>query len=319
MQSYRIVQPMDRFAAIQAFIKVVETGGFSEASRKLDLAVSSVTRQVNSLETLLNTQLLNRSTRRISLTPQGRQYYEQVARILQDLEEANASVMEGRDRPQGVLRVGMPVAFGRLHVAPILHEFLKQYPEVKLELQLSDGLANLVEDELDMVIRIGNLDRSSATLIVRKLTDYSRLVCGSPDYFKQYGIPEHPHDLVRHNCLLFAYSTGSSVWRFQRDIELCEVKVKGSVVANNSEVLRQVCLDGLGLILMPTWLIGEDLRSGRLQAVLTNFRIYPQSEMDLGIYALYLPNRRYSLRVKTFINFLVKHFNHDNLSFWVGW
>jgi len=299
---------MDQFAAMRAFVKVVETGGFSEASRQLDLAVSSVTRQVNSLEAMLNTQLLNRSTRSITLTSRGRQYYEKVVRILQDVEEANTCVMEGEDIPRGLLKVSMPVAFGRLHVAPILYDFLKQYPEVELELRLSDGLANLVEDDLDMVIRIGNLDRSGATLIVRKLADHTRFVCGSPSYFKQHGKPKHPNDLVHHNCLLFAYSTGDSVWRFQRDAQMYEVKVNGSVVANNSEALRRVCLDGAGLILMPTWLIGEDIRPGRLQAVLTDFQVYPQAEMDMGIYALYLPNRRHSLRVKTFIDFLVKRF-----------
>ena len=301
---------MDQFAAMRAFVKTVETGGFSEASRQLDLAVSSVTRQVNSLEALLNTQLLNRSTRSITLTPQGRQYYEKVARILQDVNEANACVMEGDDMPRGIIRVGMPVAFGRLHVAPLLHDFLQHYPEVNLELRLSDGLANLVEDELDMVIRIGNLDRSSATLIVRKLADHTRVVCGSPSYFSQQGHPKHPHDLIHHNCLLFAYSTGASVWRFQHDAETHEVPVKGAVVANNSEVLHRACLDGAGLILMPTWLIGEDIRCGRLQAVLTDFQVHPQVEIDMGIYALYPPNRRYSLRVQAFTDFLVNRFGN---------
>ncbi|MGD1952448.1 MAG: LysR family transcriptional regulator [Leptolyngbyaceae cyanobacterium] len=298
---------MDQFAAMRSFVKVVETGGFSEASRQLNLAVSSVTRQVNSLEQLLNTQLLNRSTRSITLTPQGQQYYEKAVRILQDIAEANASVTEGEDIPRGILRVSMPVAFGRLHIAPLLHTFLEQCPEVKLELRLSDGLANLVEDDLDMVIRLGNLDRSGATLIVRKLADHSRLVCGSPQYFEQYGYPKHPHDLIQHNCLLFSYGTGATVWQFQIETEVFEVNVQGSVVANNSEVLRQLCLDGIGLMLMPTWLIDEDIRSGQLQAVLREFQVHPQAGMDMGVYALYLPNRRYSLRVQTFIAFLSQH------------
>jgi DNA-binding transcriptional LysR family regulator len=216
--------------------------------------------------------------------------------------------MEQGDIPRGVLRVGLPVAFGRLHIAPVLSDFLAQYPEVKLELQLSDGLANLVEEELDMVIRIGNLDRSNASLIVRKLASYTRLVCGSPAYFEQYGKPIHPTELAQHNCLLFAYSVGYNLWRFQRETEVCDVRVQGSLVANNSELLYQVCLDGSGLVLMPTWLIGVDIRAERLQAVLTDFQIYPQAEIDMGIYALYLPNRRHSLRVKTFIDFLIKRF-----------
>ncbi|MGJ5676459.1 MAG: LysR family transcriptional regulator [Nostochopsis sp.] len=301
---------MDQFAAMRAFVKVVEMGGFSEAARQLELAVSSVTRQVNSLEAMLNTQLLNRSTRSITLTPQGRNYYNRVVRILQDVEEVNLCVMEREDTPRGLLNVGMPVAFGRLHIAPIVNIFLTQYPEVKLDLHLSDGLSNLVEEELDIVIRIGNLDRSHANLIVRKLASYSRLVCASPNYFQHYGKPQHPNDLAHHNCLLFPYFTDYNIWRFQRDTEICEVKVSGSLVANNSEILRQVCLDGAGLILMPTWLISEDIRAGRLQAVLTDFQVYPQTEMDTGIYALYLPNRRYSLRVKTFIDFLLQKFGN---------
>lgn len=305
---------MDQLAAIRSFVKVVDSGGFSEAARQLKLAVSSVTRQVNALEGLLNTQLLNRSTRSITLTPQGHKYYDRVVQILQDIEEANLCVMEQGDVPQGILRVSLPVAFGRLHVAPILSDYLTRYPDVKLELRLSDGLANLVEEDLDLVIRIGNLDRSSASLILRKLASYNRLVCGSPAYFERYGEPKHPNELAQHNGLLFAYSTGYDVWRFQRETEVCDVHVQGSLVANNSEMLRQVCLDGGGLVLMPTWLIGEDVQAGRLQAVLTDFQIHPQAEEDGGIYALYLPNRRHSLRVKTFIDFLVERFG--NPAYW---
>lgn len=305
---------MDQLAAMRSFIKVVETGGFSEAARQLGLAVSSVTRQVNSLEMMLNTQLLNRSTRSITLTLQGQKYYDKAVQILQDLEEANLCVMEQGDIPHGILRVSLPVTFGRLHIAPFLSNFLAQYPEVKLDLQLSDGLANLVEADLDLVIRVGNLDRSNPNLMVRKLATYDRLVCGSPAYFRQFGIPEHPNELTQHNCLLFAYSTSSQFWRFQRETEVCEVKVGGSLVANHSEMLRQVCLDGSGLILMPTWLVGKYIQSGRLQAVLTNFQIFPQTDLDTGVYALYLPNRKHSRRVQVFIDFLIGRFG--NPSYW---
>ncbi|AFY56610.1 transcriptional regulator [Rivularia sp. PCC 7116] len=300
---------MDQFAAMQAFVKVVDTGSFSEASRQLGVAVSSVTRQVNSLETMLHTQLTNRSTRSVTLTPQGRRYYEKVVRILADVEAANCSVAEQDEVPRGLLKVSLPVAFGRLYIAPLIKDFLVQYPEMQLNLILSDALANPVEEELDLVIRLGNLERSGASWIVRKLTSYTRCVCGSPRYFEQYGIPEHPDDLVNHNCLCFSYSTGYEIWRFKRDKEVCEVKVKGSLVANNSEVLRQACLDGLGLILMPTWLIGEDISEGKLQAVLQDFQFHPLVDMDAGIYALYLPNRRDALRVQTFVNFLIQQFN----------
>lgn len=304
---------MDQLAAMRAFALVVETGNFSEASRQLGVAVSSVTRQVNALETLLHTQLTNRSTRSITLTPQGRRYYEKVVQILQDVEAANLSVAEQDEVPRGLLRVSLPVAFGRLYIAPLVRDFLVQYPEMQLNLTLSDGLANPVDEQLDVVIRLGNLERSGATWIVRKLASYTRKVCGSPAYFQQYGKPEHPEDLADHNCLCFSYSTGYEIWRFKGDKEVCEVKVNGSLVANNSEVLRQVCLDGAGLILMPTWLIGEDIRGGLLQAVLNDFQFYPHTDMDTGIYALYLPNRRNSLRIKTFIDFLIQRLGNSLL------
>jgi DNA-binding transcriptional LysR family regulator len=301
---------MDQLAAMRSFVKVVETKGFSEAARQLNLAVSSITRQVNALEAMLNTQLLNRSTRSITLTPQGYKYYDKAVQILQDVEAATLSVTEQGDVPRGILRASLPVAFGRIHIAPLLSKFLAQYPEVKLDLRLSDGLANLVEEDLDLVIRIGNLDRSSDRLILRKLASHTRLVCGSPAYFERYSIPTHPDDLAHHNCLCFNYATGDEIWRFKRYEEVCEIKVNGSLNVNNSEVLRQACLDGVGLILMPTWLIAEDVQAGRLQAVLTDFQFHPQASLDTGIYALYLPNRRQSLRVQIFIDFLTQHLSN---------
>ncbi len=297
---------MDQLAAMRAFARVVETGSFSEASRQLGVAVSSVTRQVNALEKLLHTQLTNRSTRSITLTSQGRRYYEKVVQIIQDVEAANLSVTEQDEVPRGLLRVSLPVAFGRLCIAPLIQDFLQQYPEMKLNLILSDVLANPVEEELDLMIRFGNLDRSGAGWQLRKLASYTRQVCGSRNYLQHYGTPKHPDDLVNHNCLCFSYSTGYKTWRFKRDKEVCEVKVSGSLVANNSEVLRQACLDGVGLILMPTWLIGEDINESRLEVVLNDFQFHPQMDMDTGIYALYLPNRCHSLRVQTFIDFLIR-------------
>ena len=297
---------MDQFSAMRSFAKVVETNGFSEAARQLGVAVSSVTRQVNSLEAMLHTQLLNRSTRSVTLTPQGLRYYDKVVQILQDVEAANLSVTEQDEIPRGLLRVSLPVAFGRLHIAPLLGDFLAQYPEMQLNLTFSDSLANPVEEGLDVVIRIGNLDRSGATWIVRKLASHERKVCGSPAYFQQYGKPTHPDDLMNHNCLCFRYSIGADIWRFKRAQEVCEVKVRGAIVANNSEVLRQACLDGVGLILMPTWLIGADLYKNRLEAVLEDYLFHPHLDLDTGIYALYLPNRRHSLRVQTFIDFLIQ-------------
>lgn len=303
---------MDQFLAMRSFVRVVETHGFSEAARQLGVAVSSVTRQVNALEAMLQTQLLNRSTRKITLTPQGQRYYDKVVQILQDVEAANLSVTEQDEVPRGLLRVSLPVTFGQLHIAPLLKDFWQQYPQMQLDLTFSDALANPVEEGLDLIIRIGNLDRSGANWIVRKLASHTRRVCGSPAYFQQYGKPKHPDDLVSHNCLCFGYSLGADIWRFKREQEVCKVKVKGTLIANNSEVLRQACLDGLGLILMPTWLIGNDLQTGTLEAVLEDFSSHPHQALDTDIYVLYLPNRRHSLRVQTFINFLIHQISLSN-------
>lgn len=297
---------MNQFSAMQAFVKVAETSSFSEAARQLGVAVSSVTRQVNALEAMLHTPLFNRSTRRVTLTPQGERYYSKVVQILQDVEAANLSVTEQDDIPRGLLRVNAPVAFGRLHIAPLLSEFLARYPHLQLDLTLSDRLANPVEEGLDVVIRIGNLDRSGTTWLVRKLTDSTRKLCASPAYLQRQGEPQHLNELAHHNCLCFSYTTGYDTWRFKRDTEICEVTVTGSLVVNNSEVLRQACLDGVGLILMPTWLIGADLQSGALQSVLPDCQFYPHTQVDDGIYALYLPNRRNSMRVQAFVDFLIQ-------------
>ncbi|PZO13571.1 MAG: LysR family transcriptional regulator [Leptolyngbya foveolarum] len=301
---------MDQLAAMRSFVKTVDAGGFSEAARQMNLAVSSVTRQINSLEKLLNTQLLYRSTRSVTLTPLGQKYYNRAVKILQDVEEARLCITEQTDIPHGLLRVGLPVVFGQLHIAPLLAEFLSRYPDIQLDLQLSDRLSNLVEEELDLVIRVGNLERSSSNLVLRKLASYTRLVCGSPNYFEQHGKPKLPNDLAQHNCLLFAYAAGYSIWQFQQAGKTYDVRVRGAICANNSALLRQACIDGTGIILMPTWLTGEDIRSGRLQTVLTDFQVQPQAEVDSGIYALYLPNRRHSLRVKVFIDFLKEQLMH---------
>jgi DNA-binding transcriptional LysR family regulator len=254
-----------------------------------------MTRQVDALEEHLGTILLNRSTRRVSLTPAGEAYYVQAARILSDLEEANRSVSELSGPPRGLLRVTLPVAFARLHVAPIVSEFLKSCPEIELELLMTDNVVNLVEDRIDMAIRIGSLKSSS--LVARKLAHHRRVVCASHEYLEKQGEPGVPTDLAKHNCLTFSYSTGDRTWRFARAGQDEQVRVRGNLRTNHSETLREAALAGLGLILMPTWLIGSDLAAGRLKPVLMDWqanvgRQSSTAHQDGGIYAVYLADRR---------------------------
>lgn len=302
---------MDAFASIKAFVAVADEGGFAKAARKSGAAASSVMRQVDALEERLGATLLNRSTRSVTLTPAGETYYAQAVRILSDLDEANQSVSELSGPPRGLLRISLPVAFARLHVAPIVPEFLRACPGVELDQLVTDSVVNLVEDRIDLAIRIGSLESSS--LIARKLAPHRRVVCASPKYIKAHGEPRVPADLAKHNCLTFSYSTGDRTWRFGRSGQDEQVRVRGNLRANHSETLREAALAGLGLILMPTWLIGADLARGRLTPVLQEWqanvgRHTSAAHQDGGIYAVYLADRRASAKVHAFTEFLARKF-----------
>ncbi|HEY0210697.1 LysR family transcriptional regulator [Acerihabitans sp.] len=296
---------MDRFAALSAFVAVVEHGGFAPAARRLGVAASSLTRQLNGLEESLGTLLMNRSTRSVTLTETGRQYYEDARRILEDLVNADRSASEQSGPPGGLLKVTMPVAFGRLHVAPALPVFLQQFPHIQLELHLSDALANLVEDRLDIALRLGV--PGSSTLIARKLAPHHRVICASPDYLGEHGAPREPGDLTAHNCLLFDYLATGNRWTLSRGGRQEKVAVSGNLRANNSEMLREAAIGGAGLLLMPTWLVGGDIAAGRLVPVLQEWTPSPAAG-EGAVWAVYLANRRGSRKIASFIDFLAVHF-----------
>lgn len=295
---------MDTFAALQAFVSVVEAGGFAPAGRRMGVATSSVARQVDALEASLGTQLLNRSTRSVTLTSAGEGYFEHATRLLADLESANLDVSEASGPPRGLLRAGLPVAFARLHVAPALSAFAQRYAGIRLDLTMTDNVVDLVEQRLDLAIRLGGVD--TPNLVARRLAPHRRLVCASPGYLATHGEPRSPAELADHNCLTFSYAQGSSVWHFSgRPDET--VRVGGTLRANSSEVLREAAIGGMGLILMPSWLVGSDVEAGRLRVVL------PDREAGLGgapgaISAVYLPNRRSSKKVRAFVDFLIERF-----------
>ncbi|MGS4883431.1 LysR family transcriptional regulator [Roseibium sp. MB-4] len=296
---------MDRFAALKAFCTVVEEDGFAPAARRMGQATSSLTRQVNALEESLGTQLLNRSTRSVTLTDAGGGYYDQAVLILEALDEANKSVSEAGEGPRGHLRVSLPVVFSSLHIAPAIGPFLRRFPDIKLELELSDKLVNLVEDRIDVAIRIGILETGS--LIARKLAPNRRLVCASPDYLAERGVPRHPEDLLAHNCLCFRFADGDRTWRFETAAERLSVKVHGTMVADNSEMLRQAAVGGAGLLMMPSWLLGDDLTAGRLVPVLESWTA-GHRDVETAIHAVYLPNRKTSKKVRAFVDHLMDHF-----------
>ena len=299
---------MDRFAELHAFTLVAASSGFSAAARQLGVAVSSVTRQVDALEQRLGSPLLNRSTRGVTLTDSGRAYYEQATAILAALDEADDGASGRGDALRGSLRVAAPVTFATIYIAPLLSELARRYPELTLDLRLSDAMTNLAEEAIDLAIRIGNVDQQS-NLIARLLAPHTRSICASPAYLSQHGTPKVAADLAQHNCLQFAYGARRQVWRLQAPGQAAtEVEVHGSLSVNNSEVLRRAVLDGIGVALLPDWLVQADLQAGTLRRLLPEYMANP-GDMKVGIYAVYPANRRGSSKIKAFADLLEQGLN----------
>jgi DNA-binding transcriptional LysR family regulator len=294
---------MDLFGGLTAFVTTVEEGAFAKAAQRLGVATSSVTRQVDSLEGYLKAVLLYRSTRQLTLTDLGESYYEQAVRILRDLEEANRTIGEMDGPPQGLLRVSAPVVFAQLHLAPLIPAFLKAFSKIELDINLSDTVVNMVEERIDVAVRIGPLD--STPLIARKLASNRRIVCASPAYLDRHGVPQSPVDLRSHNCLTFSYSRSDRIWRFNssaNDKQSETVRVKGSLRANNSAILRDAVLGGIGIGLLPSWLVESDIASKRLLPLIDRWSANPG--LPGQIHAVYPPNLRGSKKVRAFVDFV---------------
>lgn len=296
---------MDLLNAMRLFTRVVETGSFSETARRLGLDQSSVSRQVSALEDQLGVRLLNRTTRRLSLTEAGQLYYERASAIVGEVEDANAAVLQLNQSPRGLLRINAPQVFGRLHLVPALTEFLAEHSEVQVDLTLTDHLVDLVEAGDDVAIRIG--EPGASTLVARKLAENPWVVCGSPEYLARRGEPETPGDLTRHNCLTRKRVQHSRdyVWEFVApDGTRQPVNVTGNLQTNNPEGLRAAALGGLGLVRLNAWTVGKDLQSGALRPVLTDYEVSPMGS-EGPIYAVYPYNRHLSPKVRAFIDFMV--------------
>jgi DNA-binding transcriptional LysR family regulator len=297
---------MDKLLALRAFAAVAETGGFSKAARQLGVATSSVTRLADALEASLGTALLTRSTRQVTLTDTGRAYLEQVLRVLADLDEADDSVADTGAEPVGPLRVSMPVTYARLCLGPHVAAFLQAHPRVCLDLVLTDAMLDLASERIDVAVRIG-VPIAEPNLVVRRLGEHHRFVVASHDYIERAGVPTEPQDLAAHQCLRFAYQPGPQRWTFVQPGRADEqVEVSGRLRVNNSDVLREAALGGLGIALLPQWLVGSDVRSGRLLRLLEGWDVNPQAE-TVCVYAAYLPNRRHSRKVQSLLDFLQRH------------
>jgi DNA-binding transcriptional LysR family regulator len=296
---------VDRMASMAAFTKVVGAGSFSAAAREMQVSQALVTKQIQELENWLGARLLNRTTRRLSLTEVGTAFYERAARILEAVEEAKGAAGALQTVPRGRLRINAPISFGVIHLAPAVTEFLQRFPDVSVELLMNDRLVDLLEGEFDVGVRIGRLRDSS--LIARKIAPIRLAVCAAPDYLARRGVPRAPEDLAKHDCLEYTYFESRGEWRLLNpEGDEIVVPVSGRYLANNADVLRITAIAGGGVILCPTFIVGEDLRSGRLVRLLPD---YPPPEQAL--HALYPPGRHLSAKVRSFVDFLVARFGGE--------
>lgn len=280
------------------FARVVEARGFTETARRLGTSKSSISKSVARLEKSLGVRLLNRSTRGLSVTEIGATYYEHCVRIAAEAAQALESVSELQSQPRGVLKLTCPVAFGRLHVAPAVAEYLVRYPHMRVDLTVTDRVVDLVNEGIDVAIRIAR--EPSLHLVARELAPVRRVVCATPAYFERFGIPETPQDLARHNCLHYTHFGTHGQWSLQgQNRQTIVAPVNGSLRVNDDDVLSRVVLDGLGVAILPSFIIGSELQAGLLRSVLSDF-----VPLERHIFAVHVPNIHLPLKARAFIDFL---------------
>jgi DNA-binding transcriptional LysR family regulator len=284
------------------FVKVVDAGGFSAAARALNLSPSMVTNHIQSLEERLGVRLLNRSTRKVNLTEVGHAFYDRCVRIIAELDDAEQVAEALQSRPRGTLRLNTAVAIPTV-IAPVIAEFVALYPEASVSIVATGRMVDLVEEGFDLAIRITPIPSSS--LIIRHLASYSFVVCGAPDYFASRGMPERPADLTHHNCMNYSDAPWGAEWHFASSDNDEAVPITGNLQANNVESLRRAAVLGQGLIYVPTFLISDELKSGRLVPTLTEF-----PTIERSIDAIYPHRQHLSAKVRSFIDLVAKHF-HD--------
>ena len=294
---------MDRFEDLQAFVTVVEAGSFTAAAERLDIAISAISRRVSALEERLGVQLLRRTTRRLNLTDTGRSFYEHSARILADLEEAEAAVAQEHGELRGNLRVAIPLSFGLRHMCKPIADFSRAHPRVTFDLDLNDRRIDLIAEGVDLAVRIGRL--ADSTLIARKLFEARTVVCAAPSYLEQRGMPETPEDLVDHDCLVYGNLPDPGRWVCaDSEGQRHSIEVNVTMTASSGDFLCAAASEGLGLALQPTFIAGETISRGELIPLLTDYE-WPVSPA----YAIYPPTRHLSYRVREFIDFLAARFS----------
>lgn len=280
---------------LEIFARVVTAGNMSAAGREMGLSPAVVSKRISHLEERLGARLFQRTTRQLTLTEAGQGFYDRVVNILAGIEEAEAYVTRRNTVPRGTLRVTIPTAFGRMHIAPYLGDFLAEYPDMRLDLELSDNFIDIVGEGFDAAIRIAELEDSS--LVARKLAPSHRVICASPKYLERVGEPKSLADLSKHNCLTAA---AQEVWRLQGPEGPTSIRVAGNIRTNSTEVVRESVIAGLGIALRSTWDVGQELKSGRLQIILPQYHESPR----VAVYAVYPCRQFIPAKLRVFIDFL---------------
>jgi DNA-binding transcriptional LysR family regulator len=292
--------------ALRLYVAVLDQGSFSEVARREAMSPSTVSRVISQLEQALQTQLLYRNTRAVSPTESGKLLAGHARQVLTQLDLATLDLQEQDSEPGGLVRINAPVVFGQRHLAPWLHELSTRYPRLNIELMQTDDFIDPLQDSVDLLIRIGVM--ADSTLQARTLGHQNFRLAASPAYLARAGKPETPEDLASHSCLVFKGFAGPQRWYFrQPEQEWHSMTLRGLLTSNNAETLTQAGIDGMGLVVFPTWLIGDALRDGRLVSVLENYQVSTSPEPQT-ISALYPNSRRPSIKVRAVIDFLLEKF-----------
>lgn len=293
---------MDRWSAMDAFVRVVETGSFVAAAERLAISTSSLSRLVAELEQHLGARLLNRTTRRLSLTESGQSYYERCVVLLADLAEAEALAGQAAAEPRGTIRLTCSFSMAEQRVAPAIASFSEAHAQVKFELVVSDRMVDLVEEGFDLAIRVGRV--GGETLVARRLGTTQTVLCAAPSYIARMGLPANPQDLARFNALTYAYASAPRLWAFtDRDGKTHEVRVTGTLHANSGDALRSAAIGGLGIVYEPEFLLQDALQQGQLVPLLPDY-----VGIRGDIWAVYPSRRHLSLKVRLFVDHIAAAF-----------
>jgi DNA-binding transcriptional LysR family regulator len=301
---------MDRLTEMEAFATVVDQGGFTDAARKMGISKSAVSKHVSALEARLGARLLNRTTRRVSPTEIGLAYYDRARRVLNDAGEADALVTSMQSAPSGLLRISVATDFGVNHLSPVLGEFLKEFPDITVNMVLNNRYVELISEGFDMAVRIGELEDS--TLRARKLTETSLRMIGSPAYFQRHGRPMKIDDLNDHKLLHYSNQANAAVWKLTAPSgEKRQIRTSGSLTVNDGQSLLNACIGGLGIAYLPSFLYADALEKGLVEEAIPDL-----PEERQGIYAVYPPGRFTQPKVRAFIDFLAHSFADKGPETW---